>query len=64
MANKTPIRPGQPAPISAQYAVVGPRGGQTGVEVTGVRGKTMPPTPGKGMGYVPVDPTKNGAGRR
>ena len=59
-----PIKPGQPAPISAQYEVVGPRGGRLGKEVTGVQGHTMPPTSKPGQGYVPVDPAKNGAGKK
>jgi len=59
-----PIKPGQDAPNSGQYGVVGPRGGKTGVEVTAVKGKTMPPTPKAGQVYVLVDPTKNDSGRR
>lgn len=58
-----PIKPGQDAPKSGQYAVVGPRGGKQGPEVTAVKGKTMPPTPKSGQGYVLVDPTKNGSGK-
>jgi len=58
-----PIKPGQEAPKSGQYGVVGPRGGRTGAEVTAVKGKTMPPTPKSGQGYVLVDPTKNGSGK-
>jgi len=43
----------------SEYAVVGPRGGETGVEVTGVAGKPLPPTERPGMGYNLVDPTKH-----
>ena len=28
----TPLKPGQPAPESGQYEIVGPRGGKTGAE--------------------------------
>jgi hypothetical protein len=57
------FKPGQNAPLSGQYVIVGPRGGNTGEERTAVRGKTLPPTPKLGQSYVPVDPTKNGAGK-
>jgi hypothetical protein len=38
------LKPGQTAPRSGQYAVVGPRGGNTGCEVTVTKGEPMPPT--------------------
>lgn len=57
------IQPGNAAPNSGQYAIVGPRGGATNQERTAVRGKPMPPTPKSGQSYVLVDGTKNGAGR-
>ncbi|WP_330256924.1 hypothetical protein OG874_21595 [Nocardia sp. NBC_00565] len=63
MSAEKPLKPGNKAPISAQYGVVGPRGGKTNKEVTGVKGKTLPPTARPGEGYVPVDPTKNGSGK-
>lgn len=53
------LKPGQTAPVSAQYAVLGPRGGNTGREVTGVRGKSLPPTPRPNMAYIMVDKTKH-----
>jgi len=59
-----PIKPGTPAPISGQYAIVGPRGGRTGDERTSTQGHPLPPTPQSGQGYVAVDATKNGAGRK
>lgn len=59
----TPLRPGQAAPKSGQYALVGPRGGNLGSEITGVKGKTLPPTKVPGQGYKLVDPTNNGSGR-
>ena len=59
MPNTQNLRPGQRAPRSGQYEVVGPRGGQTGQEVTSVRLKPLPPTPKPGQSYVLVDPTKH-----
>jgi hypothetical protein len=56
-------KPGQEAPRSGQYTIVGPRGGNTGQERTSTRGNTLPPTPKPGQSYVLVDPTKNGAGK-
>jgi hypothetical protein len=56
-------KPGEPAPRSAQYGILGPRGGDTGQERTVVRGEPLPPTPKPGMNYVVNDPTRNGAGR-
>ena len=61
-ANKRPLKPGNKAPNSGQYLEVGPRGGKTNAEVTGVKGKTLPPTSKPGNGYILVDPTKNGSG--
>ena len=58
------FKPGNEAPRSGQVQIVGPRGGQTGDERTVVRGEPMPPTPTAGQGYVYVDPTNNGSGRR
>lgn len=57
------LKPGTPAPISAQYITVGPRGGK-GSEVQSTKGRPLPPTPRPGMTYVPVDPVKNGSGKR
>ena len=52
-------KPGQTAPKSGQYALVGPRGGDTGKERTVTKGEPLPPTPKSGMGYELVDPTKH-----
>ncbi|MBM3933954.1 MAG: YjzC family protein [SAR202 cluster bacterium] len=52
-------KPGQIAPDSGQYPVVGPRGGDQGREVTVVRGEPFPPTPKPGMGYGKPDKTKH-----
>ncbi|MBL8275313.1 MAG: hypothetical protein JNL93_01310 [Pelomonas sp.] len=48
------FKPGTPAPKSGQY-----ENPVTRTEVTGVKGKPLPPTPGAGQGYVLVDPTKH-----
>lgn len=62
MAGKT-YRPGEKAPASGQYQIIGPRGGQ-GPERTVVRGEPLPPTPKSGQGYQITDRTKNKAGGR
>ena len=56
-------RPGQKAPASGQYEIVGQRGGRTGKERTVVKGEPLPPTPEKGQGYRMADRTKNRSGR-
>ena len=56
---KKSLKPGQSVPQSGQYEIVGPRGGKTGEEITGVRGKTLPPTQKPGSTYKLVDPTKH-----
>lgn len=52
------FKPGQEAPFSGQYEIIGPRGGHTGTERTVVKGEPLPPTPGHGMGYHLADKTK------
>jgi len=52
-------KPGGKAPASGQYEEVGPRGGNTGHEVTTVKGKRLPPAPKPGQQYELVDPTKH-----
>ena len=52
------FKPGQSAPKSGQYQIVGPRGGK-GAERTVTKGEPMPPTPKKGSGYILADPTKH-----
>ncbi|KAB2853657.1 MAG: hypothetical protein F9K46_18035 [Anaerolineae bacterium] len=59
----TPIKPGQSAPWSGQYEIVGPRGGKTGVEITLVKGKVAPPSPKPNQTLVLVDPTNNQSGK-
>ncbi len=62
MSNKK-LPAGTRAPVSAQYEIVGPRGGRTGVERTVVRGEPLPPTRAPGQTYRIADPTRNGAGK-
>ncbi len=52
------FKPGEPAPRSGQYEIIGPRGGRTGIERTVVRGEPLPPTLQPGQQYIIVDPTK------
>jgi hypothetical protein len=52
-------KPGQKAPESGQYGVIGPKGGKTGNEVTVTKGETLPPTPKPGQTFVLVDKTKH-----
>ena len=60
---KQEYKPGQTAPASAQYGVVGPNGGTKGKpEVTVPKGKTLPPTSKPGEGYVIKDRTHNKSG--
>ena len=56
-------KPGQTAPASGQYAIVGPRGGKSTVERTVVKGETLPPTPKAGQTYTMADRTNNKSGR-
>lgn len=60
---KEPYKPGQKAPSSGQFEIVGPRGGRTGEERTASKGETLPPTPKPGQGYIKVDDTKNKSGK-
>lgn len=63
MAKDSGLKPGSKAPASGQYGINGPRGGETGKEVTVVKGETLPPTPKPGQTYDIVDRTKNKSGR-
>lgn len=56
--SKPKYRPGQKAPISGQYPMLGPKGGDTNQEVTVVKGEPFPPTPKPKMGYGNPDKTK------
>jgi hypothetical protein len=62
--SKNKLKPGDSAPVSGQYSVVGPRGGDTGKEVTSIKGRPLPPTEKPGQSYVVADPTKNGSGKK
>lgn len=53
------LKPGQTAPFSGQYGIVGPRGGDTGKERTVTKGEPMPPTPKPGQTYNLNDKTKH-----
>ena len=52
-------KPGQTAPRSGQYGIVGPRGGKTNKERTVVKGEPFPPTPKSGQNYILNDKTKH-----
>ena len=57
------LKPGQKAPASGQYGVVGPRGGKLKKEVTVVKGEPLPPTEKPGQTYIMNDPTNNNSGK-
>ena len=59
---KEMLRPGMRAPASAQYEVVGPDGDVSGKEITGVKGKPLPPGAVARVTYRIVDRTHNQAG--
>jgi hypothetical protein len=42
-------KPGESAPVSGEYEIKGPRGGDTGKERTAIQGKPLPPTPKSGL---------------
>jgi len=64
MSKRTqPIKPGTPAPKSGLYDIVGPKGGDTGKQVTAPQGHRLPPTPKGGQGYILTDPANNEAGK-
>ena len=49
-------RPGQPAPKSDIFDMVGPRGGRTGEQVVSTASKPLPPTQQAGQGYTVAKP--------
>lgn len=53
------LKPGQKAPVSGQYRVLGQRGGDKGIEITAVKDKPLPPSRIGTVRYVPIDPTKH-----
>ena len=58
MSKKIEVKPGQQAPVSGQYQIIGPKGGK-GAERTVTKGEPLPPPPSKGSTYRLVDPTKH-----
>ncbi len=52
------LHSGAKAPLSGQYEVRGPRGGETGREVTSTKGKPLPPAE-KGQTFDLADKTKH-----
>ena len=58
------LKPGNKAPASGQYGVIGPRGGKTGHEVTVVKGEPLPPTQKAGQSYVLNDASNNKSGKK
>ncbi len=56
---KKSFKPGEIAPKSGQYEIVGPRGGKTGIERTVTKGEPLPPTRKSGEKYNLIDPTKH-----
>lgn len=57
------LKPGEKAPASGQYGVLGARGGNLNKEVTAVKGKPLPPTEKPGQTYKLNDPTNNKSGK-
>ncbi|GAO38352.1 hypothetical protein SCH01S_14_00160 [Sphingomonas changbaiensis NBRC 104936] len=55
----TKLKSGQIAKVSGQYGLLGPRGGDTGKEVTVTKGEPLPPTPKPGMSFTLNDKTKH-----
>ncbi|HSK69079.1 MAG TPA: YjzC family protein [Candidatus Limnocylindria bacterium] len=58
------LKPGDKAPASGQYLVIGRLGFSTGKEVTAVKGQPLPPTEDEGQTYVLKDATDNESGER
>ena len=53
------LKPGQTAQRSGLYDVIGLRGGDTGKQITAVKGKTLPPQKKDGMSYQLTDAAKH-----
>lgn len=56
------LKPGDAAPVSGLYELIGPRGGHTGKERTAVKGDVLPPTPKPGMQYKISERAHNKSG--
>ncbi len=50
------LKPGDRAPRSGIYDMIGPRGGITGEQVVSTHNKPLPPTPKPGQAYRLADP--------
>lgn len=60
MAQQRLFKPGEKAPESGQFEIVGPRGGKAGgKERTSTQGNKLPPTPEPDQRYLLVDQTKH-----
>jgi hypothetical protein len=59
MSKSNKFKPGETAPFSGQYEILGPRGGTTGKERTVTKGEPLPPTLEKGQSYKLADKTKH-----
>ena len=59
---KRNFKPGEEAPVSGLYELIGPRGGHTGKERTVARGEVLPPTPKAGMEYCIAERARNKSG--
>lgn len=57
MGKSKAYRPGERAPVSAQYQIIGPKGGK-GAERTVVKREPLPPTPKPGSTCIIKDRTK------
>lgn len=51
--------PGEKAPRSGQYLIIGVRGGDTGIQRTVARGAPFPPTPKPGQGFIFFSTTRD-----
>ncbi len=58
---KRNLKPGEEAPVSGLYELIGPRGGHTGKERTVARGEVLPP-PKAGMEYRIAERARNKSG--
>ncbi len=53
------LKPGEAAPKSGIYAIIGPRGGETGKERVAEQNEPLPPTPKPGQSYKLIRPAKH-----
>jgi hypothetical protein len=56
------LKPGEEAPASGLYELIGPRGGRTGKQRTVARGEVLRPTPKAGMEYRIAEHAHNKSG--